>query len=307
MTDIDDRIDQELRDHFRRTDTEAPDELRRLGRLYAADGGAPPPGRRRGSRMRRSLIAAAVVVAVAVATAVPLTVALTQHHPAPASGPSPNPTLPVTPQPSPLGSLNAYVTAASAREAEAAASDPSQAVWPANIAERSQPVPYGGEYLAVAAFGFDPGGRPVQVLAYSVGSWAVVAALPPPADAPGSVHHPDALDLFGSTGDAADISVGYATGAAPDFLIPFAGGGCGQGPVVSDAGGTWHYMTFVGDGPTTDYLGGNPRFDGSTVVSDDNCSAILPPPSQRHTWIFTYDASSGDLLATEQPGWPSNP
>ena len=98
MRDSHDRIDQQLRDHYRRTDTEDPEELRRLGRPYPADGSAP---KGRGPRMHRSLIAAVVVVVVAVATAVPLTVALTQRHAAPASGLSPSPSLSVTAQPSP--------------------------------------------------------------------------------------------------------------------------------------------------------------------------------------------------------------
>lgn len=273
--------------------------------------------------MRRSLIAAVVVVVVAVATAVPLTVALTQRHAAPASGPSPSPSLSVTAQPSPpspspspsstaqpspLDSLNAYVSSESAREAHAATLDPSQdTAGDPNVAEVSAPFPYDGWYVAVAAFGFDPNGQPVQVLSYAGGSWTVVAALAPPDD-PGTGVQSDSLDLWGSTDDTADISVGYATGSAPDFLIPFAGGGCARGPVVSDASGAWQYLPFVYPGQTTadEILGGDPRFDGGTLVSDNNCAATVPQ-DQRVTSTWTYDPSSGDFTATEQPGWPSNP
>ena len=273
--------------------------------------------------MRRSLIATVVVVAVAVATAVPLTVALTQRHAAPASGlspspslsvtaqpspPSPSPSLSFTAQPSPLDSLNAYVSSESAREAQAAKLDPSQDTFgDPNVAEVSAPFPYDGGYVAVAAFGFDPSGQPVQVLSYAGGSWTVVAALAPPVD-PGTIVRSDSLNLWGSSDDTADISVGYATGSAPDFLIPFAGSGCGRGPVVSDASGTWQYLPFVygGQTPTTEVLGGNPRFDGGTLVSDNACAASVPQ-DQRVTSTWTYDPSSGDFTATEQPGWPSNP
>jgi hypothetical protein len=183
-----------------------------------------------------------------------------------------------TPSPSlsPLASLDADVAAQSARETRAAASDPSQAIWPPNVAEYSQPVADAGGYVAVAAFGFDPNGQPVQVLSYSHGSWMVIAALAPPSD-PGTLDHPDSLNLFGSTDNTANISVGYATGSAPDFLIPFAGAGCGRGPVVSDASGTWQYLPFVGDFPTTEVVGGNPRFDGGTVVFGQRLRGLCPP------------------------------
>jgi hypothetical protein len=257
--------------------------------------------------MRRSLLATLVVVAVAVATAVPLTIALTQRHGAPASGPSPSPSPSITAQPSPLDSLNAYVTSESAREAQAAKFDPSEDTFDdPGVAERSAPVAYNGGYVAVAAFGFDASGHPVQVLSYAGGSWTVVAALGYPSD-PGTVVHADSLDLVGSTDDTADIPVGYATGSAPDFLIPLAGSGCARGPVVSDASGAWQYAAFIVEGaPTSDLVGGDPRFDGGTLVSVNNCAASVPQ-DQRVTSIWTYDSSSGDFTATEQPGWPPSP
>jgi hypothetical protein len=78
--------------------------------------------------------------------------------------------------------------------------------------------------------------------------------------------------------------------------------------VVSDASGAWQYLPFVYPGQTTadELLGGDPRFDGGTLVSDNNCAASVPL-DQRVTSTWTYDPSSGDFTATEQPGWPSNP
>jgi hypothetical protein len=222
----------------------------------------------------------------------------------PTPSPSPSATAPL----SPLDSLNAYVTSESARETQAGKLDPSQDTFgDANVAERSAPVAYGGGYVAVAAFGFDPNGQPVQVLSYAGGSWTVVATLGYPVE-PSTVVHPDSLDLFGSTDDTADISVGYATGSAPDFLIPFTGSGCARGPVVSNASGTWQYLPFFYPGQTTanEVLGGNPRFDGGTLVSDNNCATSVPQ-NQRVTSTWTYDPSSGDLTASEQPGWPPSP
>lgn len=308
MTKLDDRLDEELRDHFQSTDTEDPEELHRLHRLYSLDRSAPSSGEHRALRVRRSLVAGVVGVAVAVATAIPLTVALTQRQASPASGPSPSPSPTVTPRPSALlDSLNAYVRSQGAREAQAAARDPSQAAFgDLSVAERSAPVPYEGGYIAVAAFGFDPSGKPVQVLSYSGGRWQVIAALAPPVD-PGTAVHPDSLPLASSTDDIANISVGYATGSAPDFLIPLAGGGCGRGPVVSHASGAWQYAPFATvSAPTTDLLGGNPRFVADTLVSDNACAAAVPQ-NQRVTSTWRYNATTGEFTATEQPGWPPSP
>jgi hypothetical protein len=209
---------------------------------------------------------------------------------------------------SPSASLGAYVVGESAEEARAAGLDPSQDTFgDPGVAERSAPVAYDGGYVAVAAFGFDPHGQPVQVLSYAGGSWKVVAALAFPVD-PGTAVSSDSLSLVGSTDDTADISVGYATGSAPDFLIPFAGAGCGRGPVVGDTSGAWQYLLFVygGQTPSTEILGGDPRFDGGTLVSDNACAASVPQ-DQRVTSTWTYDPSSGDFTATEQTGWPPSP
>jgi hypothetical protein len=78
--------------------------------------------------------------------------------------------------------------------------------------------------------------------------------------------------------------------------------------VLSDASGAWQYLPFLygGQPPTTEALGGNPRFDGGTLVSDSDCAASVPQ-DQRVTSTWTYDPSSGDLTAAEQPGWPPSP
>jgi hypothetical protein len=198
-------------------------------------------------------------------------------------------------------SLESYVSAENARETTAGTGS-SQAVWGTNIYESSPPVEQADGYVAVAAFAFDPAGHPVQVLSYRNGTWSQVAALPPPND-PGTVDHPDALYLIS---DETPVVVGHDTDGQPDFLIPFAGAGCGRGPIVSDEGGVWRYIPFAGPSPTTEVLAGNPQFEGSTLISENDCAASVPVP-QRYSWTWTYDPSSGNFVGTGHPGWPSTP
>jgi hypothetical protein len=198
-------------------------------------------------------------------------------------------------------SLESYVSAENARETAAGAGS-SQAVWGTNVYESSPPVEQAGGYVAVAAFAFDPAGDPVQVLSYRNGTWSQVTALPPPND-PGAVDHPDALDLIS---EETPVVVGHATDGQSDFLIPFAGAGCGRGPIIADEGGAWRYISFAGPSPTTEVLGGNPQFEGSTLISDNDCAASVPV-AQRYSWTWTYDPSSGDFVGTGHPGWPPTP
>jgi hypothetical protein len=189
----------------------------------------------------------------------------------------------------------------SAKEAAAARGSP-QAAYDPSISEHSAPVEEGGGFVAVAAFGFDPQGHPVQVLSYSNGRWAPVKGLPPPRD-PGTLDHPDSLYLVY---DSTTVLVGHVTEGLPDFLIPFAGAGCGKGPIVSRVGGSWRYIPFTGPFPTTEVLGGNPQFVGRTLVSDNACAAIVPR-AQRRSWTWKYDPATGDFVGTEHVGWPRIP
>jgi hypothetical protein len=198
-------------------------------------------------------------------------------------------------------SLDAYVAAQSASDASAAAGS-SLSVWDPSIVEHSPPVAEDGEYIAVAAFGFDSGGHTVQVLAYADDEWSLVVGLGPPVE-PGAVDHPDSLDL---SGDTAPIVVAYATDDQPDFLIPLAGAGCGQDPVLSDVTGQWQYLTFTGPFPTSEILGGNPQFDGNSLISDNDCQAIVPV-DQRYSYTWVYDPSSESFVGTRHDGWPADP
>lgn len=202
--------------------------------------------------------------------------------------------------------LRAYVTATLAREeTAAAAAGPSLAVWPADVAEYSSPFLLTGQYFAVAAYGFDPSGNPVQVVRLDRGKWSILGAFPPPND-PGTASHPDSLLLMANGGVSEDIQ-GISPGRGTlEFFIPFTGGGCTRGPVLSNVGGTWHFISFTGAFPTSEVLGGNPRFQGDTLLSDNNCSANIPQ-DQRVSYIWTYENTKGAFVSSERPGWPPNP
>jgi hypothetical protein len=133
----------------------------------------------------------------------------------------------------------------------------------------------------------------------------VVAAFPPPKE-PGTVDHPDSLLLFANSGVSSDIQIARPNDRTLEFLVPFAGGGCARGPVLSNIGGTWHYVPFSGGFPTTEVMGGNPRFEGRILVTDNDCAANVPP-TQRASYTWTYDDKTRSFVSVEHPGWPSNP
>ncbi len=205
----------------------------------------------------------------------------------------------------PEAGLRTYVTTTLAKEETAAADvGPSLAVWPADVAEYSPPLRLSNQYVAVAAYGFDPSGHPVQVVRLNRGKWSVLAALPPPNE-PGTVSHPDSLLLM-ANGVSRDIQVVSPSRGTLEFYIPFTGGGCTRGPVLSNIGGTWHYIPFIGHFPTTEVMGGNPRFQGTTLVSDNDCAANISQ-AQQASYTWAYDEKTGALVGTEHPGWPPNP
>jgi len=291
--------------------------------LAMSEAAVPPvdPAELRRQATRRHLRRAdakVVLALVAVAAVVAALVVAGPLHPGHRSGlpvatngattttSAPTTTSPTTTTPLPslsaaTTSLDAYVAAESAAETNAAVGSP-LSVWTPSIAEHSPPVAQDGQYIAVAAFGFDPGGHPVQVLAYVDGAWSQVVGLGPPDD-PGTADHPDSLLL---NADTAPVVVADATDGQPDFLIPFSGGGCGQAPVLSDVSGHWQYIAFAGPFPTSDVLGGNPQFDGNSLISDNDCAASIPA-DQRYSYTWVYDASSGSFVGTRHDGWPSDP
>lgn len=204
------------------------------------------------------------------------------------------------------GRLNAYVAAEQASDATAGKGSPNNIWGNPVVSEHSLPVLEGHSNLAVAAFSFDPGGHAVQVLADLKGKWSRVAAIAPP-HSPGTTYHADSLDLFSKN---TPITVGVVTGEGlPDFLIKFAGSGCFSASMVSRAGthNGWRYVPFAGPTPKSDVIGGNPRFVGSTLVTDNACTAVPIPTVQRYRWIWTYRPSSGTMAAVRRSGWPANP
>jgi hypothetical protein len=208
-------------------------------------------------------------------------------------------------------SLNTYVEATLSRqEAAATAAGPSVAVWPSDVAVDSSPVLVGDRYLAVVAYGFDPTGHPVQVVGFTDGKWSVVAELPPP-DEGGTASPAQAESLLLSpsvaSGIGNDVQPAHITGRTWDFYVPLGGGGCDRGPVLSNESGSWRYIPFTGDFPTSYLMGGYPRFEGTQLVTDNDCAAGIPP-AQRLTYFWSYDRSSGSFVKTrQQRGWPRYP
>jgi hypothetical protein len=92
-------------------------------------------------------------------------------------------------------------------------------------------------------------------------------------------------------------------------MIPFAGAGCSSASVVSplQRGVGWRYVAFTGPFPQSDVLGGNPQVIGTTLTSDNDCTAVPVPTSSRLTYIWTYDAPSGVFVGASRAGWPVNP
>jgi hypothetical protein len=202
--------------------------------------------------------------------------------------------------------LNAYVAAEQASDAIAGKGSPNNIWGNPVISEHSSPVLEDHTNLAVAAFSFDPRGHPVQVLSYLNGKWSLVAALATPSS-PGTIYHADSLDLFSEN---TPVTVDVVTGeSVPDFLIKFAGAGCSSAAVVSQVGthNGWRYVPFTGSTPKSDVVGGNPRFVGSTLMTDNACTAVPIPAAQRYRWIWTYHPSSGTMAAVRRSGWPANP
>jgi hypothetical protein len=169
------------------------------------------------------------------------------------------------------------------------------------LADHSAPVADDGRGVAVAAFTYDPGGHPVQVLEYNDGQWTPVAALAAPSGQFAS-GEPSSF-VFLTSGP---VSVADVTGdGEPDFLVLASAADNVPGFVVSDASGTWGYIPFSGPGvaPLTDVLGRNAQFQGNTLESVyDSC---LPDcaAAQDVTITWTYQPSTDEFTAPDPPGY----
>ncbi len=173
---------------------------------------------------------------------------------------------------------------------------------PPVISVHSAPVNDDGRTVAVAAFSYDPGGHPVQVLGYSAGQWTVLAALVSPMGLPPEV--PDSVVLL----TAGPVAVADVTGdGQPDFLVMASAADNVPGFVVSQAGGTWRYIPFLGPyAPSpTDVMARSPQFRGNTLVSDYNNCVPDCASGTNSTIVWTYQPSTGEFTAPDPPGYPS--
>jgi hypothetical protein len=169
------------------------------------------------------------------------------------------------------------------------------------VSVHSAPVADNGRTIAIVAFSYDPGGHPVQVLTYSDGRWTELAGLPAPTGQ-ATANVTPSLALLASN----PVSVADVTGdGQPDFLVMESAADNVPGFVVSQDGGTWHYVTFHGpNAPSpTDVLARGPTFVGHTLESDyDNCVPDCAA-GQNTTIIWTYNRSTGQFTAPDPPGY----
>src|SRR5665213_2427890 len=174
-------------------------EMLRSGQAGARPPVTPAELRNQASRRTLRRIDTKVVVAVAAVAAVivtliavgPLRSSSGPPHPVtnqpttttttttPSTTTTPAPTIPAAA----ASQLDAFVAAESATNSAAATQSGQQ---PHFITDHSPPEVDGASIVAVAAFSYEPGGLPVQVLGYSGGRWSPVAALPSPTGQAGS-------------------------------------------------------------------------------------------------------------------------
>jgi hypothetical protein len=269
----------------------------------------PAEVRRRADHTRHRRIDSKVVVALVAVAAViaalivvgPLRSASTPpHKPTPANPGSTTTTPPTTtttttiPQAA-TAALTTYVTDAERTDVAAADSSGAASRYGLNpfVADQSAPVVDDGHAVAVVAFSYDPGGHPVQVLQYSAGQWTPVAELAGPT---GQGDNPPSVVFL--TQDP--IAAAEVTGdGRPDFLVMASAADNVPGFVVSQVGGTWHYVTFDGpDAPSgTEVIGRNPQFEGNTLVTDYNNCVPDCAGGTNTPVAWTYQPSLGEFTA----------
>ncbi|HUE58310.1 MAG TPA: hypothetical protein VMO88_01880, partial [Acidimicrobiales bacterium] len=226
-----------------------------------------------------------------------------------APGLAPTTPTPPVPDTAPVSSskvsseLNALIGTEAARDADSARATGQ----PWNGYLSTNPVSDNGMLVAVAAFSFDPAGKPLQILGYSNGTWTLLASLSSPPDDPSNTIHGATPSSWLSSVPGAAIEVSDVTGdGRPDFLIPINAADNVPGSVLSQDGGStsapWRYVPFVlGSSGTPIYeLGLSPELRGNAVVSTyDNC----PTCAQRTNYsiIWTYDRGTGTFRAPNPP------
>ena len=195
--------------------------------------------------------------------------------------------------------LDAYVAAEAATESAAASSSGQPQPF---VSDHSAPTVDGSAIVAVAAFSYDPGGHPVQVLGYSGGRWSEVAGLPGPSE-PGTTA--TASSVFLTQGP---VAVADVTGdGRPDFLVEAGGADNIPGFVVSQdgGGGQWRYIAFNGpyaDTPT-EIIARDPSFNGNTMETDYNNCLPDCAGGTNTTIVWTYNPSRGLFTAPDPPGY----
>lgn len=226
-------------------------------------------------------------------------------------GSPPGPTLPISPTQSlqsslAVHSLQLYLSAHYAADDAAAHQAGHPHWWQGGVATR--PIQDGNTLVAVIAYSYDPGGNPVQVLAYKNGQWKVTATLADPwcpCDFP--TPKPSTVDT------TIPIQVSDVTGdGRPDFLISMTAAGTTPGAVLSQDGapdGHWRYVPFSGPGaaPKALRVGGSPHFeDGELVSTYGNCSPDCADGTNS-TVTWTYQDSTKEFTAPPigGPGQPS--
>jgi hypothetical protein len=199
--------------------------------------------------------------------------------------------------------LDTYVADEAAADSTAAAANGVTGHYgiPPLISVHSAPVADDGQTVAVAAFSYDPNGHPVQVLSYSAGHWTLLAGLAAPT---GNGVNPGTVVFL----TAGPVAVADVTGdGRPDFLIMSSAADNVPGFVVSQAGGTWRYIPFLGpNAPSpTDVLARSPQFEGNSLVSDYNDCVPDCAGGHNSTIYWTYQPSAGEFTAPDPPGYIS--
>jgi hypothetical protein len=199
--------------------------------------------------------------------------------------------------------LDTYVADEAATDSEAATASGVAAKFALTpfVSVHSAPVADDGHTIAVAAFSYDPGGHPVQILQYEGGQWTALASLAGPTNGFAPLAPTSVVYLT-----AGPVAVADVTGdGQPDFLVMSSAADNVPGFVVSQVGGTWHYLAFSGpDAPEGTYvLGRSPQFNGNTLVSDYNNCVPDCASGQNSTIVWTYQPSTGEFTAPDPPGY----
>jgi hypothetical protein len=171
------------------------------------------------------------------------------------------------------------------------------------VSVHSAPVADDGRTVALAAFSYDPGGHPVQILIYRDGQWTLLAGLAAP-NSGGSTATNDPPSLAGLAPDP--VGVADVTGdGQPDFLVMESAADNVPGFVVSQDGGAWRYIPFLGPyAPSPDdVMDREPTFNGNTLESDYNNCVPDCAGGQNTTIVWTYKRSTGEFTAPNPPGY----